>query len=59
VNPIGWTVPGLKFNQVDSKTIRETAVSDGMVTMLQDGTEKAQAGLTTMEEVLRVIPEDG
>jgi len=48
----------LKLENVDSKTIKETAIKDGMITLRQDGMEKAQAGLTTMDEVLRVIPGD-
>ncbi len=37
--------------------IKAIAVSRGMRTMLQDGFEKAKAGITTAEEVLRVIHE--
>jgi excisionase family DNA binding protein len=35
--------------------IRDAAVAAGMVTQLQDGLQKAAAGLTTVEEVLRVL----
>jgi general secretion pathway protein E len=34
--------------------LRELAVAQGMVTLRQDGWQKVQAGLTTVEEVLRV-----
>ncbi len=34
--------------------IRETALEQGMKTLLQDGLDKFQAGKTTLEEVLRV-----
>jgi type IV pilus assembly protein PilB len=37
--------------------IRKIALSRGMVSMLQDGFLKAAAGLTTIEEVLRVVHE--
>ena len=33
------------------------AKKKGMVTMLEDGVRKAELGMTTMEEVLRVIRE--
>jgi general secretion pathway protein E len=37
-----------------STTIRDIALSQGMVTLKQDGWRKVQAGITTVEEVLRV-----
>ena len=37
--------------------LRTIAVSNGMTTMLEDGMQKVRAGLTTIEEVLRVIHE--
>ena len=37
-----------------SSVLRKTAVSNGMVTMREDGLEKALEGLTSLEEVLRV-----
>ena len=51
-------IRSLNLEQVDSNTVKDVAISNGMVTLRQDGMEKAQAGLTTMDEVLRVIPED-
>jgi general secretion pathway protein E len=38
--------------------IRRQAVEAGMLTLAQDGWAKARAGLTTVEEVLRVTQED-
>lgn len=38
----------------DANLIKETAVKNGMITLRQDGIQKAIAGLTTIEEVLRV-----
>jgi len=38
-------------------TLRKMACQKGMVTMLKDGLRKTQLGLTTVEEVLRVIRE--
>ena len=38
--------------------IKEAGRSDGMSTMREDGLKKALAGLTTLEEVLRVTASD-
>lgn len=38
----------------DSNEIKDYAVSKGMITLLQDGLQKAAAGITTVEEVMRV-----
>ncbi len=35
--------------------LRQAAIEGGMVTMLRDGIEKAAQGITTIEEVLRVL----
>ncbi|MFI5240157.1 MAG: GspE/PulE family protein [Candidatus Saccharimonadia bacterium] len=40
-----------------SDDIQDAAIRDGMLTMLQDGFVKALAGLTTVEEILRVTSE--
>jgi type II secretory ATPase GspE/PulE/Tfp pilus assembly ATPase PilB-like protein len=40
-----------------SDEIEKKAVSEGMITMLQDGLDKVSSGLTTIEEVMRVIRE--
>jgi type II secretory ATPase GspE/PulE/Tfp pilus assembly ATPase PilB-like protein len=37
--------------------IKKIAIKNGMTTMLEDGMHKVAAGLTTKEEVLRVINE--
>ncbi|MCX8030615.1 MAG: type II secretion system ATPase GspE [Thermodesulfovibrionales bacterium] len=42
----------------DSKVIRDYAVSKGMKTLYIDGIEKAEKGITTLQEVLRVIQKD-
>ncbi len=47
----------LIMKRANSKEIRDAAIKNGMVTMLQDGLEKARAGVTTIEEVLRVFHE--
>jgi len=38
--------------------IRKLARSSGMLTLMEDGIEKVKAGITTMEEVLRVTREE-
>jgi len=40
-----------------SETIEKQAKSEGMMTMLEDGIFKSAQGLTTIEEVLRVVSE--
>ena len=45
------------INRYDSAKIREIAVKNGMSTMLDDGLQKVSAGITTVEEVLRVTRE--
>ena len=42
------------MNRADSQTLKETALKEGMKTLMQDGLEKAEAGITTLEEVVRV-----
>ena len=41
-----------------SDEIQKKAIEEGMVTMLQDGLDKVSSGLTTIEEVLRVVREE-
>ena len=42
----------------DSSSIRRAAASKGMTTLREDGAEKLLAGLTTVEEILRVTQDD-
>ena len=42
----------------DSQVIRDYAVNNGMKTLYSDGIDKAAEGITTLEEVLRVIQKD-
>lgn len=41
--------------QTTEQVIKDAAVKDGMVTLLQDGVLKALSGITSLEEVFRVI----
>jgi len=45
----------LPVNQITTEMLEHKAVEEGMRTMLQDGLLKAFAGLTTIEEVYRVV----
>jgi type II secretory ATPase GspE/PulE/Tfp pilus assembly ATPase PilB-like protein len=42
-------------SQVTTEMFEKKAIEDGMITMLQDGILKAIAGITTIEEVYRVV----
>ena len=44
-------------DKADSRNIRDKAVQGGMKTLWQDGWEKVAAGVTTLEELLRVTYE--
>lgn len=39
----------------DADSIRKKAMSEGMIPMMHDGMKKVKEGMTTIEEVLRVI----
>ncbi|OGM99792.1 MAG: hypothetical protein A3B91_02150 [Candidatus Yanofskybacteria bacterium RIFCSPHIGHO2_02_FULL_41_29] len=45
------------LNKESADTIKKIAVKNGMTTMIEDGFNKAGQGITTAEEVLRVIHE--
>lgn len=47
----------LVMNRASSQEIKEAAIKNGMVTMVQDGLDKATAGITSIEEVLRTVRE--
>jgi type II secretory ATPase GspE/PulE/Tfp pilus assembly ATPase PilB-like protein len=45
------------LKKVSASELRNLAIGQGMTTMIEDGFEKAQAGITTLEEVLRMLYE--
>ena len=51
------TIRTLIMQQPDANQIAAAASAEGMITMRDDGIRKAVAGVTTLEEVLRVTPE--
>src|SRR3989338_2626851 len=57
VLPVTSTVKELVMKNATSDEIDKQARSEGMLTMTEDGIFKAAQGLTTIEEVLRVITE--
>jgi type IV pilus assembly protein PilB len=55
--PVTETIKELIVKQATSSQIMVAAQRDGMKTMVEDGFIKAARGITTIEEVLRVITE--
>lgn len=51
---ISDTIAKLILEHASSSSIEKSAISEGMITMKQDGYLKVLEGITTMEEVLRV-----
>jgi len=51
-------IRALVMQRVDAAAIRRAAVESGMRTLRDDGAEKVLAGLTTVEEVVRVTQEE-
>jgi len=51
-------VRGMVMRHVTSGEIRQKAIEEGMLTMYENGLRKAVAGVTTIEEVLRVTREE-
>ena len=54
VLPVTEKVSRLVLERSSADQVKEQAVTEGMITMIQDGYLKAINGLTTIEEVLRV-----
>jgi type II secretory ATPase GspE/PulE/Tfp pilus assembly ATPase PilB-like protein len=57
VLPVTPAIGKLILEHPDSTSIEAQAIADGMITMKQDGFLKVLAGVTTIEEVLRVAQE--
>ena len=57
VLPVTETIKELIVKEADSDRIQEQARKEGMRTMIEDGFIKAAQGITSIEEVLRVIVE--
>ncbi len=57
VLPVTESIKELIVKQATSDQIQDQAQKEGMATMIEDGFVKAAQGLTTIEEILRVIVE--
>ncbi len=57
VLPITESIKELIVQRATSDKIQKQAEQEGMITMVEDGLVKAAQGLTTIQEVLRVITE--
>jgi len=55
--PISPTIKKLIMDGATSAEIEKQARADGMLTMIEDGMFKVAQGVTTIEEVLRVVNE--
>jgi type IV pilus assembly protein PilB len=55
---ISDSIRKLIMEKKDSRTIKEKAMKEGMTPLLDDGIQKVIAGITTLEEVSRVIKID-
>jgi len=49
------TIRNLIIERASADQIKNKAIEEGMTTMFEDGLLKAEAGITTIDEVLRVI----
>jgi general secretion pathway protein E len=56
--PIDAELCSMIIRRTPAGTIKEYAVSKGMLTLREDGLDKVRQGITTIEEVLRVTQED-
>lgn len=54
---ISDAVRALILKSVPISEVRTEAIKEGMVTMFEDGLQKVELGVTTIEEVLRVVRE--
>lgn len=55
VLPMSPAIQALILSRSSATEIKEQAVKEGMKTMMRDGVEKAAQGITTIEEVVRLI----
>ena len=58
VMPIDEEIRALVIKGASADEIQKKAIEKGMTTMRMDGLEKVKSGITSMEEVLRVIGEE-
>jgi general secretion pathway protein E len=56
VLPISHEISGLINDNVDHLKLRQQGMKEGMHNLKLSGAQKVAAGLTTVEEVMRVAP---
>jgi len=54
VMPYSWAMKEITTANTDLNKVRETALAENMVTLRENAIRKLVAGVTTVEEVLRV-----
>ncbi|RYD04344.1 hypothetical protein N752_13300 [Desulforamulus aquiferis] len=52
---ISENIQRLALQKASTKDIKKVAVAEGMITLREDGLDKAKQGITSLEEVMRVI----
>ena len=57
VLPVSEAIRSLVIRKRTGEDFHKQAVSEGMVPMIEDGLDKVSSGLTTIEEVIRVVRE--
>ena len=55
VMPMSEEIERLTVERASAETVKRLAVEQGMRTLREDGLEKASAGITTIEEIARVV----
>jgi len=55
VMPVTDTIAGLCVEKRSAEDIRKVAIEEGMQTLKDDGLEKVKKGITSLEEVMRVV----
>jgi type IV pilus assembly protein PilB len=55
VMPVSEEIERLVSEKTSSEHIAEVAREQGMLTLRQDGMEKVRLGLTSIEEILRIV----
>jgi type IV pilus assembly protein PilB len=55
VMPVTEEIEKLTVERISSEEIRKVAMEQGMITLRRDGLEKVRMGLTSLEEIFRVV----
>ncbi|MFT7579004.1 MAG: general secretion pathway protein E [Myxococcota bacterium] len=58
IMPVDDDIRSLVMQNMDAARIKKTAVANGMLTLREDGATKVMAGLTSIDEIMRVTAED-